>query len=65
MYAIIVDGGRQDKVEEGQVVESDYRDSSAGQELRFEHTRARFRIARLARNGIGFLTSSRRRNRLW
>ena len=36
MYAIISDGGRQYKVEEGQQLEVDYRDASAGNELTFE-----------------------------
>ncbi|HEV3415286.1 MAG TPA: 50S ribosomal protein L21 [Pirellulales bacterium] len=36
MYAIITDGGRQYKVEEGQVVDLDYRNLSAGSELKFE-----------------------------
>jgi len=40
MYAIITDGGRQYKVEEGQVLELDYRDSSAGAELKFEEVLA-------------------------
>ena len=40
MYAIIVDGGRQYKVQEGQEFELDYRDASAGDELRFEQVLA-------------------------
>ena len=36
MYAIIKDGGRQYKVEEGQEVEVDYRDGSRGDEIRFD-----------------------------
>jgi large subunit ribosomal protein L21 len=36
MYAIITDGGRQYKVEEGQLVDLDYRNLSAGSELKFE-----------------------------
>ncbi|MBP90789.1 MAG: 50S ribosomal protein L21 [Planctomycetaceae bacterium] len=36
MYAIIVDGGRQYKVEEGQVLDVDYRDITKGDALRFE-----------------------------
>ena len=40
MYAIIVDGGRQYKVEEGQQIELDYRPVSAGDELRFEQVLA-------------------------
>ncbi len=35
MYAIIVDGGRQYKVVEGQELEVDYRDLSAGSPLEF------------------------------
>jgi len=40
MYAIIVDGGRQYRVEEGQVVEIDYRDTSSGEEITFERVLA-------------------------
>ena len=40
MYAIIVDGGRQYKVQEGQELELDYRDASPGAELRFEQVLA-------------------------
>jgi len=40
MYAIIVDGGRQYKVQEGQEFELDYRDASAGDEVRFEQVLA-------------------------
>lgn len=36
MYAIIEDGGRQFRVEEGQVLEVDYRDTGAGEEIKFE-----------------------------
>lgn len=36
MYAIIADGGRQYKVEEGQILELDYREIEAGSELKFE-----------------------------
>lgn len=36
MYAVFVDGGRQYKVEQGQQVQLDYRDVSAGDELRFD-----------------------------
>lgn len=36
MYAIIEDGGRQFRVEEGQVVEIDYRDTSSGEAITFE-----------------------------
>lgn len=36
MYAIIADGGRQYKVEEGQVIELDYREAAQGDELKFE-----------------------------
>jgi large subunit ribosomal protein L21 len=37
MYAIIKDGGRQYKVEEGQELDIDYRDVSKGDELKFDH----------------------------
>jgi large subunit ribosomal protein L21 len=40
MYAIIVDGGRQYKVQEGQEFELDYRDTKSGDELRFEQVLA-------------------------
>ncbi|QDT01333.1 50S ribosomal protein L21 [Adhaeretor mobilis] len=36
MYAIIADGGRQHKVEEGQEVTVDYRDIAAGEVFTFE-----------------------------
>ena len=36
MYAIIVDGGRQYKVEEGQVLDLDYRDAARGDALTFD-----------------------------
>ena len=36
MYAIITDGGRQYKVEEGQEVDLDYRNLSKGAELKLE-----------------------------
>ncbi|MDA7950603.1 MAG: 50S ribosomal protein L21 [Pirellulaceae bacterium] len=36
MYAIIEDGGRQYKVEEGQELKIDYRDLENGSELKFE-----------------------------
>ena len=36
MYAIISDGGRQYKVEEGQILEIDYREVEAGSELKFD-----------------------------
>lgn len=36
MYAIIADGGRQYKVEEGQELEVDYRDIHKGDELTFD-----------------------------
>jgi len=36
MYAIIADGGRQYKVEEGQELAIDFRDVSAGEKLKFE-----------------------------
>lgn len=40
MYAIIADGGRQYKVEEGQEVDLDYRESKSGDELKFERVLA-------------------------
>ncbi len=36
MYAIITDGGRQYKVEEGQELDLDYRNLAKGSELKFE-----------------------------
>ncbi len=36
MYAIILDGGRQFKVEEGQELSIDFRDLSAGEKLTFD-----------------------------
>jgi len=40
MYAIIADGGRQYKVEEGQELEVDYRELSKGDELTFDRVLA-------------------------
>ena len=40
MYAIIVDGGRQYKVEEGQQLDLDYRDVRPGEELKFDRVLA-------------------------
>ena len=40
MYAIIEDGHRQFKVEEGQQLEIDYRDLSAGDEVKFDRVLA-------------------------
>jgi large subunit ribosomal protein L21 len=40
MYAIIVDGGRQYKVEEGQQVRLDYRDLAAGETVEFDRVLA-------------------------
>ena len=40
MYAIIADGGRQYKVEEGQELDLDYRDVAKGEELKFERVLA-------------------------
>ena len=40
MYAIIEDGGRQHKVEEGQQVEIDYREVAAGEEVTFDRVLA-------------------------
>ena len=36
MYAIIQDGGRQFKVEEGQLLDIDYREVSTGDEVKFD-----------------------------
>jgi len=40
MYAIIQDGGRQFKVEEGQQLDIDYREVSSGDEVTFDHVLA-------------------------
>lgn len=40
MYAIIVDGGHQYRVEEGQQLDIDYRDVPAGDELTFDRVLA-------------------------
>lgn len=40
MYAIIVDGGRQHKVSEGEELQIDYRDVPAGQSLTFDRVLA-------------------------
>lgn len=40
MYAIIEDGGRQYRVEEGQVLDLDYRDASTGDEVTFDRVLA-------------------------
>lgn len=40
MYAIIQDGGRQIRVEEGQVLDVDYREASTGDELTFDRVLA-------------------------
>jgi large subunit ribosomal protein L21 len=40
MYAIILDGGHQYKVEEGQQLDIDYRDTPAGDELTFDRVLA-------------------------
>jgi large subunit ribosomal protein L21 len=40
MYAIFADGGRQYKVSEGQVLELDFRDSTAGEVLTFDQVLA-------------------------
>lgn len=40
MYAIIVDGGRQYKVEEGQELDVDYRDAAKGDALQFDRVLA-------------------------
>jgi large subunit ribosomal protein L21 len=40
MYAVIADGGRQYKVQQGQELEIDYRDVSTGDEVQFDHVLA-------------------------
>ncbi|MFH1267006.1 MAG: 50S ribosomal protein L21 [Planctomycetota bacterium] len=40
MYAIIEDGGQQFKVEEGQELEIDFRELSAGEEVKFDRVLA-------------------------
>jgi large subunit ribosomal protein L21 len=40
MYAIIQDGGRQFKVEEGQLLDIDYREVSSGDEMKFDRVLA-------------------------
>jgi large subunit ribosomal protein L21 len=40
MYAIIKDGTRQYRVEEGQEIEIDYREAAAGDELKFDQVLA-------------------------
>jgi large subunit ribosomal protein L21 len=40
MYAIIVEGGRQFKVEEGQELDIDYRDLAAGEQVTFDRVLA-------------------------
>ncbi len=40
MYAIIADGGRQYKVEEGQTLEIDFREAKAGDSLTFDRVLA-------------------------
>ncbi|MBX3417983.1 MAG: 50S ribosomal protein L21 [Pirellulaceae bacterium] len=40
MYAIIADGGRQYKVEEGQTLDIDLRDAEAGSEITFDRVLA-------------------------
>ena len=40
MYAIIADGGRQYKVEEGQFLEIDFRDAEPGSDLTFDRVLA-------------------------
>jgi large subunit ribosomal protein L21 len=40
MYAIIVDGGHQYKVEEGQELDVDYRDAAKGSQLTFDRVLA-------------------------
>jgi large subunit ribosomal protein L21 len=40
LYAIISDGGRQLKVEEGQTLDIDFRDLSAGEQVKFDRVLA-------------------------
>jgi len=40
MYAIIAESGRQYRVEEGQELEIDYRETTSGEEVKFEHVLA-------------------------
>ncbi|MEX0939322.1 MAG: 50S ribosomal protein L21 [Pirellulales bacterium] len=40
MYAIIADSGRQYRIEEGQVLDLDYRELSAGEELKIDRVLA-------------------------
>jgi large subunit ribosomal protein L21 len=40
MYAIIADGGRQYKVQTGQILEIDFRQATAGEEMKFERVLA-------------------------
>lgn len=40
MYAIIADGGRQYRVEEGQILEVDYREAAKGSEIKFDRVLA-------------------------
>lgn len=40
MYAIIQDGGRQFKIEDGQELDIDYREVSSGDEIKFEQVLA-------------------------
>ncbi len=49
MYAIISEGGRQIKIEEGQEVDVDYRDVSVGDQVKFDrvlacHNDAEFKV---------------------
>ena len=40
MYAIVIDGSKQVKVEEGQVLDLDYRDVPAGETITFDRVLA-------------------------
>lgn len=40
MYAIVLDGGRQYRVEEGQMIDVDYRDAVKGSEVTFDQVLA-------------------------
>ena len=49
LYAIISDGGRQLKVEEGQTLDIDFRDIKAGEQIKFDRV-LRFATTRASRS---------------
>jgi large subunit ribosomal protein L21 len=57
MYAIIAEGGRQIKVEEGQELDIDFRDASAGDQVKFDRVLA-YRDDNGLRIGVPVLTSA-------